>query len=274
MNQTSKLFLSLVLVSLLFCNFSWASDVCGDGAGYPDQYPFKNCGSVSTLTWDQANSCEELADNSSCTVAVAGGQGPYTWTISGAGFSFASGQTSIQTSEKTVTVFTQNACGAGSITVTDGCGSVVDNAVRSTDGHWQVIGVKGTARSYPGWATVEAMSFNCTYNGYRRTKTYFDQVKGRYALMWHERSRSMIPDPSKPRSVEYHTWWGYPGGTCTCEGDYGIVESLDGVVNKFQVPITMGSDYLANNNACGGNSLWAGYFLGTGIQIAEWQCSQ
>ena len=139
MNQTSTLFLSLILVSLLFCNFSWASDVCGDGAGYPDQYPFKNCGSVSTLTWDHANSCEELGDNSSCMVSVAGGQGPYTWTISGTGFSFASGQTSIQTSENTVTVFTQDACGAGSITVSDGCGVSVEGFVRSSRGHWVAI---------------------------------------------------------------------------------------------------------------------------------------
>ena len=274
MNHASQLFVSPILVFLLFCNFSWASDVCGDGAGYPDQYPFKNCGSVSALTWDQANSCEELADNSSCTVAVAGGQGPYTWTISGTGFSFASGQTSIQTSENTVTVFTQDACGAGSITVTDGCGSVVDNAVRSTNGHWQVIGAKGTASSYPGWTAVEAISFDCTYNGYGKTKTYFDQIKGRYALMWNESYRPQVPDPDKPRRVQYHTWSGYPGGTCTCEGDYGVMESSDGIINKFQVPITIGSDYFANHNVCGGNSLWAGYFLGTGIQIAEWQCSQ
>ncbi len=135
MNHASQLFLSLILVSLLFCTFSWANDVCSDGAGYPDQYPFKNCGSVSTLTWDQANSCEELADNSSCTVAVAGGQGPYTWTISGTGFSFASGQTSIQTNENTVTVFTQDACGTATITISDEC-SLSKLYVRSTNGIW------------------------------------------------------------------------------------------------------------------------------------------
>ena len=176
MNQTSKLFLSPILVFLLFCNFSWANDVCGDGAGYPDQYPFKNCGSVSTLTWDQANSCEELADNSSCAVAVAGGQGPYTWTISGTGFSFASGQTSIHTSENTVTVFTQDACGAGSITVTDGCGSVVDNAVRSVDGEWVVVVSPNSLE--PCKITGDYSDLVSTSNTFK-----FEVIKGKYKLI-------------------------------------------------------------------------------------------
>jgi len=122
----------------VFCSNTYAIESCNEFR-YPDQYPYKNCGGVTSLTWDQEHSCEELGDNDSCTVTVAGGQEPYTWTISGMGFSFASGQLSVQTTENTVTVFTQDACGAGSIAVTDGCGTIVKDYIRSANGRWLAI---------------------------------------------------------------------------------------------------------------------------------------
>jgi len=131
-------FLLFIGLCLLPCRPLLAS-VCGDDTGYPDQYPYKNCGGVSTLSWDQENSCEELEDNASCAVAVTGGQGPYTWTISGTGFHFLDNHTRVQTSSPEIDVFTEDACGAGSITVTDACGAVVDSAVRSTDGEWSLV---------------------------------------------------------------------------------------------------------------------------------------
>jgi len=127
------LFLLFIGLCLLPCHSLLASDICGDGAGYPDQYPYKNCGGVSTLSWDQENSCEELEDNASCAVAVTGGQGPYTWTISGTGFHFLDNHTRVQSPE--IDVFTDDGCGSATITVTDKCGSIT-GYIRSSDGQW------------------------------------------------------------------------------------------------------------------------------------------
>ena len=101
---------------------------------FPDQYPF--CDGSTPLQWDSVNSVKEIANNSSGTVRVTGGNAPYTWTISGTGFSFSGGEQMVTTSEPQVEVYADStACGTANINVTESC-STVDGSFRSTTGVW------------------------------------------------------------------------------------------------------------------------------------------
>lgn len=113
-----------------------AEEVC-----YPDQYPFDGCVDVTAIQWDAANSVEELAATFSGTVSLIGGHGPYTWAVGGNGFYLDSARTlkTLQTTIPSITIYTQDACGAGNITVTDACGSQTTGTVRS-EGHWELQG--------------------------------------------------------------------------------------------------------------------------------------
>jgi len=257
-------FLLFIGLCLLPCRPLLAGDVCGDGAGYPDQYPYKNCGGVSTLSWDQANSCEELEDNASCAVAVTGGQGPYTWTISGTGFSFASGQSSVQTTENTVTVFTQDACGAGSITITDACGSVVESAVRSTDGHWKFFG-KFRPVNQVGISIPDL--FNCVTNIYSwETSIPVVQYKGKYLLT----DNYLDPTNGKKYRARMHPW-------CSCL-DVGRHDYLDPVLGIFTIPGTLGHNHnIGTHQECSPEVTYrVGYYDVSGnnryLDIFEWVC--
>ncbi len=97
--------------------------------------PCECLGIADPLTWNYAGSIDTIARNGSGTVAVLGGTGPYSWTVSGTGF----------TLDHSITVGLSNtlnadntACGSAEITVTDKCGQTVTGYIRETDNsHWQ-----------------------------------------------------------------------------------------------------------------------------------------
>jgi RHS repeat-associated protein len=72
---------------------------------------------------------DEIDQNSSIPINVIGGCPPYTWSVSGNGFSLIGN-----------TLFADDtACGSATITVTDTCGNNITGYVRCTEGVWNLI---------------------------------------------------------------------------------------------------------------------------------------
>ena len=65
----------------------------------------------------------------------------YTWTVSGSGFFLDSAGTlkTLETNRPNITLYTINACGAGTLTVSDECSLAVVGNVRSLNGKWVSI---------------------------------------------------------------------------------------------------------------------------------------
>lgn len=107
-----------------------------------------DCCDDSGMAWDSDASAETVAQNNSCAVAITdslGIGGPYSWSVSGTGFSLSSAQT---TGLSNTLNAGGSACGAATITVTGCGGAVVTGYVRCTTGHWgdlEVIGSNCTA---------------------------------------------------------------------------------------------------------------------------------
>ena len=79
---------------------------------------------------------EEIDRNSSVTISVIGGTAPYTWSVSGNGFSLSQNETEGLSN----TLYANNdACGPAIITVTDAGSETVEGAVRCSAGHWVEI---------------------------------------------------------------------------------------------------------------------------------------
>lgn len=127
-----------------------AAELC-DEPGYPDQIPFDGCTNVAGLVWDTNNPTEAIDPNSSGTITVIGGRGPYTWTVKGSGYYLDGAYTekSVTTKSPSVTYYTKEACGSGEIFVNDACNSTVQGAIRSTNGKWVQIGWPQSLYSCP-----------------------------------------------------------------------------------------------------------------------------
>jgi len=78
------------------------------------------------------NNPEEIDRNGSVEISVIGGFPPYTWQVSGTGFSIPS-----STTDRTNTLSADDtACGAVTITVTDKYGDNCTGYIRCTEGQW------------------------------------------------------------------------------------------------------------------------------------------
>ena len=96
------------------------------------------------------NNPDEIDRNSSVTIRVIGGFPPYTWQVSGNGFSLSEGQTQGQTNTLNAN---DTACGTATITVTDNYGVLVTGYVRCTTGQWVL---KSNTCVLPGTGTLIA----------------------------------------------------------------------------------------------------------------------
>jgi hypothetical protein len=96
--------------------------------------PGFECPENPTLEYDTANSAETIARNGSANLLVIGNNGPYTWSVSGTGFTL---ETEGQPTSPTNTLYADgSACGAATITVTGCSGAPVIGYVRCTAGAW------------------------------------------------------------------------------------------------------------------------------------------
>lgn len=93
------------------------------------------CDMVDALAWGDSNP-ETIVRSTSVGISVAGGLGPYTWSVSGTGFTLGSGVT--ETGANTL-IADGTACGSADITVIDKCGLPVTGYVRCTTGTWTVV---------------------------------------------------------------------------------------------------------------------------------------
>lgn len=106
------------------------------------------CCLASALAWDSDTSATTVAREDSCTVAITdseGTSGPYTWTVSGTGYTLDDAITTGLTNTLNADA---SACGVATITVT-GCGETeAIGYVRCTTGEWTVIDLCITAPDY------------------------------------------------------------------------------------------------------------------------------
>ncbi len=95
------------------------------------------CPADPPLTWDEEGSDETIVREGSAAVYVLGGQPPFTWSVSGIGFSFA---TSVTQGRANLLEADNTTCGSADITVTDGCEETATGAVREEDNSkWSAI---------------------------------------------------------------------------------------------------------------------------------------
>jgi len=123
----------LMILTCIFClhlSGLTVADECWDSeAGDPTftgnhNYP---SGWFPEFQYDP-NNPDEIDRNSSVTISVIGGTSPYTWSVSGTGFSIPS-----STTDRTNALSANNlACGSAAITVTDNCGDSCTGYVRCT----------------------------------------------------------------------------------------------------------------------------------------------
>lgn len=105
------------------------------------------CQCAEGMEWDTVNSPETIVAGSSVQVFVTGGRGPYTWSVSGNGYTLLVGET--------VTGVNQVSCVDGvcetdfdvtaEITVTDDCGDTVTGILRNAEGEWVLIEEEGVS---------------------------------------------------------------------------------------------------------------------------------
>ncbi len=82
------------------------------------------------MEWAEDNP-QTVGQDDEVAVSVVGGIGPFTWSVSGTGFSMGVSVTE----DRTNLLFAdESACGPAEITVTDSCGDNVEGVVRSTEG--------------------------------------------------------------------------------------------------------------------------------------------
>ena len=126
--------------------------------------PNSCCDEATPIVWDDDNSVEVLAPETSGVVFVTGGISPYKWVIRGVGFSFSGGHREETTNTPYTTVYASaSSCGSAPITVTDNC-TLAASAVRSTVGRWvansgldaqiTVAGVGDTFFNNVAWKTT------------------------------------------------------------------------------------------------------------------------
>jgi len=96
------------------------------------------------LQFDPSNP-DEIDRNSSISINIIGGCPPYTWSVSGNGFSLQESQTTGLTN---TLIADGTACGSATITVTGCDGNSVTGHVRCTTGLWKEIVHCGSGKGY------------------------------------------------------------------------------------------------------------------------------
>jgi hypothetical protein len=91
------------------------------------------CPPATAFTFDDASTADTIARNASITIYCLGGCYPYTWSVSGTGFSIPASTTA---SSNTLSA-DGTACGTATITATDYCGTALTIKIRCTSsGSW------------------------------------------------------------------------------------------------------------------------------------------
>ena len=94
------------------------------------------CPPDEELAWDWDNSAETIGQDDSVAIFITGGAPPFTWTVSGEGYTLRRYEGSVRYN----TLYSEpDTCGSAIITVTDSCGTQVVGSVRNTTGYWNLM---------------------------------------------------------------------------------------------------------------------------------------
>lgn len=85
------------------------------------------------MTFDNDSTPDTIARSASITCYVLNGCPPYVWSVTGTGFTFTDSSTAGPSNQLNASA---SACGAGTCTVTDKCGTTVFFTILCTTGHW------------------------------------------------------------------------------------------------------------------------------------------
>ena len=186
------------------------------------------------------NNPDEIDRNNSVTISVIGGFPPYTWSVSGNGFSLSLDETE---GLSNALYADSTSCGSATITVTDDYGATVTGYVRCTTGQWVLksndCGLSGSVANFYDWESS-------TYNRY-----FFELISGN-KKQYQETNTGNI---SK---------WGCCAKPILCEQCYtdkGITDlgnCIDG--------------YFSDHGGCSESTNWmCPVFVGD-LKYYEWEC--
>ena len=173
----------LLVVTISLCLHPIESSIagdCGEKGGdvgtptvsgnyiYP---PGHVCTEDPGMEYDTVNSHETIARNGSADLFVTGNNGPFTWSVSGTGFTLE--KENEPTGPTNILYADGSACGAATITVTGCDGEEVTGYVRCTAGKWVY---KGTGCVLPGitgtWDPGGAYIIEAILGKYKQEDSY------------------------------------------------------------------------------------------------------
>jgi hypothetical protein len=129
---------------------------------------------------------DEIDRNNSIPICVIGGIPPYTWQVSGNGFSLSEGATKGLTN---TLIANDTACGTATITVTDTYGVPVTGYVRCTTGQWSPAwpGVSVDSKEKGDYCTnPNCKTSTGSYTKYGAVgKYYYRYYSSRSSSYWH-----------------------------------------------------------------------------------------
>ncbi len=102
-----------------------------------------NCAAADPFTFNDASTPDTITPGGAISIYVAGGCGPYSWSVVGTGYTLDSATTENGTVVNGLNS-ASGTCGINygpfaTVTVTDNCGDSVDFVIRNTGGHWSAV---------------------------------------------------------------------------------------------------------------------------------------
>ena len=242
----------LMILTSVFCLYLTGltvADECWNGEGGGPTFTGNHnypSGWFPEFQYDP-NNPDEIDRNNSVALKVIGGTQPYTWSVSGNGFSLPN-----STTARTNTLSADDtACGTATITITDNCGDTCTGYVRGTTGQWVQKSADCPMKGNIGTITgVNGLDTSFEYiNGYQK-QTHVNTWRGGSA---HESC-------AESELIDCLAYCEDPPGL---ECEYCI--DWDPVYNVFRTPCRDNPDPPSYPEAktCYTNSQWKYY---------EWEC--
>ena len=215
------------------------------GSTLPEDYQYD----LSWLYYWNPDNPEEIDSNSSIPISVIGGFPPYTWHVSGNGFSLSLYKTEVPSN---TLIADSTACGAATITITDKNGAPVKGYGRCTAGQWVLkghyCGLGGSVDYYYDYDTL------CGEQCF-----YFELISG---------NKKQYQETAATFGGK-HEDCGLVPAICTewnmnnCPEDYRDDNCIDGVFSAFYPYVCVPDSHPPNAYAC---------FCVHKLSYYEWEC--
>lgn len=140
MSKRQELWIWLVIVQFALCLHVSSSGAFAEGppcnpSTYPSSWEYPSGWECGRFVWDDDNP-QTVHRNEAVTLRVVGGSPPFTWSVSGKGFSLSG-----PTGNSNVLRASSTACGSATVRVTEGSSCSLECGVRCVDaGRWVLIG--------------------------------------------------------------------------------------------------------------------------------------